>query len=51
MEAFHSFGKYNNFQADNLLCMSEYSSFSYNSKEKHWMNEYLAFQLYIQVFW
>ena len=50
MEAFHSFGKYNNFQSDNLLCKSEYSNFSYNSKN-HWMNEYLAFQLYIQVFW
>ena len=50
MEAFLSLGKYNNFQSDNLLYNSEYSILSYNLKN-HWMNEYLAFQLYIQVFW
>ena len=50
MEAFLSFGKYNNFQSNNLLYNSEYSIFSYDLKN-HWMNEYLAFQLYIQVFW
>ena len=49
MEAFFSFGKYNNFQSDNLLYNSEYSNFSYNL-ENHQLNEYLAFQLYIQVF-
>ena len=50
MEAFLSFGKYNNFQSDNLLYNSEYGNSSYNLKS-HCMNEYLAFQLYIQVFW
>ena len=50
MEVFLSLGKYNNFQSDNLLYNCEYGNFSYNSK-KHWMNEYLAFQLYIKVFW
>ena len=50
MEAFLSFGRYNNFQSDNLLYNSEYGYFSHNLK-KHWMNEYLAFQLCIQVFW
>ena len=49
-EAFLSFGRYNNFHLDNFHYNSEYSNFSYNFK-KHWMNEYLAFQLYIQVFW
>ena len=50
MEAFLSFGIYNNFQSDNLLYNSEYSNFSYTLKN-HWIDEYLAFQLYIQVFW
>ena len=50
MEAFLSFGKDNNFQSENLLYNSEYINFSYDLKN-HWMNEYLAFQWYIQVFW
>ena len=50
MEAFLSFGKYNNVQSDNLLYNSEYSNLSYNLKN-HWMNKYLVFWLYIQVFW
>ena len=49
-EAFLIFGRYNNFQLDYFHYNSEYSNFSCNLK-KHWMNEYLAFQLYIQVFW
>ena len=49
-EAFLSFGRYNNFQLDNFPYDSEYSNFSYNLKN-HSMNEYLAFQLNIQVFW
>ena len=49
-EAFLIFVRYNNFQLDNFHYNSEYSNFSCNLK-KHWMNEYLAFQLYIQVFW
>ena len=48
--SFLSFGRYNSFQLDNFHYNSEYSNFSYNLK-KHWMNEYLDFQLYIQVFW
>ena len=47
-EAFLNFGRYNNFQLDNFHYNSEYSNFSYNLKN-HWMNEYLPFQLYIQV--
>ena len=50
MKAFLSFGKYNNFKSGNLLYNSEYSNFSYDPKN-HWMNEYLAFQLFIQVCW
>ena len=50
MEAFLSFGKYNNFQSDNLLYNSGYGNFSYNLRN-HWINEYLFFQLCIQVFW
>ena len=50
MEAFLSFGKYNNIQSDNLLYNSEDGYFSYNL-ENYWMNEYLAFQLCTQVFW
>ena len=48
MEAFLSFGKYNNFQSDNVLYNSEYGNFSYNF-QNHWRNEYLAFQLCIQM--
>ena len=48
--AFLIFGRYNNFQLDNFHYNSEYSNFSYTLKH-HWMNEYLAFQLCIQVFW
>ena len=51
-EAFLSFGRYNHFQLDTFRYNSEYSNCSYNLKKKtHLMNEYLAFQLYIQVFW
>ena len=32
MEAFLSFGKYDNFQSDHLLYNSEYGNFSYNLK-------------------
>ena len=49
-EAVLSFGRYNNLQLDNFHYNPEYSNFSYNLRN-HWMNEYLAFQLYIQVFW
>ena len=49
-EAFLSFGRYSNFQSGNFHYNSEYIIFSYTLKT-HWMNEYLAFQLYIQVFW
>ena len=45
-----SFGRYNNFQLDHFHYKSEYSN-SYIIWKNHWMNDYLAFQLYIQVFW
>ena len=46
-----SFGRYNDFRKlDNFHYNSEYRNFSYNLKN-NWMNEYLAFQLYFQVFW
>ena len=49
-EAFLNFGRYKNFQLDTFHYNSEYSNFSYNLKN-HRIHEYLAFQLYIQVFW
>ena len=44
MEAFLSFGKYNNFQSDNLLYNSEYSNFSYNFEKppNEWVSSFLV---------
>ena len=47
MEAFLSFGKYNNFQSDKLLYNSEYSNFSYK-KTTEWMS--IKLFSYTQVF-
>ena len=41
MEAFFSFGKYDNFQSDNLLYNSEYSKFSYNFQVQFALTNYV----------